>query len=105
MLACFHCNLIHSTSFEMARRTQKVGITGKYGTRYGRAARKQLLTIEVQQRTLYTCPFCAKDRVQRNACGIWKCKACDKVMAGGAYTLTTQAGNNIRSTVRRIRNM
>ena len=31
----------------MARRTQKVGITGKYGTRYGRAARKQLLTIEV----------------------------------------------------------
>lgn len=89
----------------MARRTKKVGITGKYGTRYGRAARKQLLTIEVQQRKLYNCPFCAKDKVQRQACGIWKCKACDKVMAGGAYTLTTQPGNAIKQTVKRIHNL
>ncbi|CAL5990620.1 Ribosomal_protein L37a [Hexamita inflata] len=89
----------------MARRTQKVGITGKYGTRYGRAARKQLLTIEVQQRANYTCPFCAKDKVTRDACGIWNCASCKKQMAGGAYQLTTQAGNNIKATVRRIRNM
>lgn len=89
----------------MARHTKKVGITGKYGTRYGRAARKQLLTIEVQQRARYTCPFCAKDKVTRDACGIWTCRCCKKQMAGAAYTLTSQAGNSVKATVRRIRQM
>lgn len=103
--AMFSVSNNHTTSFEMARHTKKVGITGKYGTRYGRAARKQLLTIEVQQRARYTCPFCAKDKVTRDACGIWTCRCCKKQMAGAAYTLTSQAGNSIKATVRRIRQM
>ena len=33
----------------MGKRTQKVGITGKYGTRYGASLRKIVRKIEVQQ--------------------------------------------------------
>ncbi|TNJ29282.1 Ribosomal protein L37a [Giardia muris] len=89
----------------MARRTKKVGLTGKYGTRYGRAARKQLLKIERNQKAKYTCPFCAKDKVRRSACGIWKCRACEKTIAGGAYTLHTEPANTARATIRRLRDI
>lgn len=34
----------------MAKRTKKVGVTGKYGTRYGYALRKIVKKIELQQR-------------------------------------------------------
>ena len=44
----------------MERRTVKVGITGKYGTRYGAKLRKQVKAIEIIQRTKYPCPFCGK---------------------------------------------
>ena len=44
----------------MERRTVKVGITGKYGTRYGAKLRKQVKAIEIIQRTHYACPFCGK---------------------------------------------
>ena len=44
----------------MERRTVKVGITGKYGTRYGAKLRKQVKQIEIIQRTKYVCPFCGK---------------------------------------------
>ncbi|KAH0575718.1 Ribosomal protein L37a [Spironucleus salmonicida] len=86
----------------MARRTKKVGIVGKYGVRYGRAARKQLKVIETAQRQLYTCPFCAKDQVKRQACGIWNCRSCNKTIAGGAYSFTTSTGAAVRGAIRRI---
>lgn len=44
----------------MERRTQKVGITGKYGTRYGAKLRKQAKAIEILSKTKYVCPFCGK---------------------------------------------
>ena len=44
----------------MAKRTQKVGITRKFGTRYGAALRKIIKKIEVQQHAKYICPFCGK---------------------------------------------
>ena len=50
----------------MERRTAKVGITGKYGTRYGAKLRKQVKAIEILQRTKYTCPFCGKVRTNFN---------------------------------------
>ena len=34
----------------MSKRTKKVGITGKYGTRYGASLRKQVKKIEVRRR-------------------------------------------------------
>ena len=44
----------------MAKRTRKVGVTGKYGTRYGGAIRKIVKKFELQQRAKYVCPACGK---------------------------------------------
>ncbi len=44
----------------MARHTKKVGVVGKYGTRYGASLRKVAKKIEISQRAKYTCVFCGK---------------------------------------------
>ena len=72
-----------------SQRTKKAGITGKYGNRYGASLRKQVKKMEISQHSKYTCVFCGKDSVKRTNVGIWKCAACKKVMAGGAYILAT----------------
>eukprot|EP00540_Astrosyne_radiata_P005718 CAMPEP_0116842924 /NCGR_PEP_ID=MMETSP0418-20121206/11794_1 /TAXON_ID=1158023 /ORGANISM="Astrosyne radiata, Strain 13vi08-1A" /LENGTH=94 /DNA_ID=CAMNT_0004473603 /DNA_START=346 /DNA_END=630 /DNA_ORIENTATION=- len=89
----------------MGKRTKKVGITGKYGTRYGSTLRKNLRKIEISQHSTYRCAFCGKDSVRRTCAGIWECRACRKVVAGGAYTLSTAAAVTVRSTIGRLRKM
>ncbi|KAI0104960.1 ribosomal protein L37ae [Nemania sp. FL0031] len=89
----------------MAKRTAKVGITGKYGTRYGASLRKQAKRFEITQHSRYGCPFCGRTSVRRAAVGIWKCKGCSKTLAGGAYTLATPAATAMRSTLRRLREL
>ena len=44
----------------MTKRTKKVGVTGKYGTRYGGAIRKIVKKFELQQHAKYQCPPCGK---------------------------------------------
>lgn len=46
----------------MGRHTKKVGVVGKYGTRYGASLRKQVKKIEISQHAKYTCMFCGKVR-------------------------------------------
>mmetsp|Transcript_18128 Transcript_18128/g.22853 ORF Transcript_18128/g.22853 Transcript_18128/m.22853 type:complete len:95 (+) Transcript_18128:81-365(+) len=87
----------------MGRRTKKVGITGKYGTRYGSSLRKNIKKIEVSQHAKYTCSFCGKDTVKRHSAGIWNCGSCRKIMAGGAYNLNTAAAATVRSSIARLR--
>lgn len=43
-----------------AKRTRKVGIVGKYGTRYGASLRKMVKKMEITQHAKYTCTFCGK---------------------------------------------
>merc|ERR1712130_531719 len=64
---------------------KKVGITGKYGTRYGASLRKTVKKMEISQHSKYTCTFCGKDKMKRLATGIWKCsdKNCRIQEAGG----------------------
>merc|ERR1712130_784347 len=93
---------LSQTSITMGR-TKKVGVTGKYGTRYGASLRKQIKKVEITQHSRYTCPFCGKDSVKRTAVGIWNCKGCGKTQAGGAWVLNTTAAATVRSTVRRLR--
>ncbi|THY21085.1 hypothetical protein D6D00_07447 [Aureobasidium pullulans] len=88
---------------KMTKRTKKVGITGKYGTRYGASLRKQVKKMEVTQHARYTCTFCGKVTVKRHSVGIWDCKSCKKTVAGGAYTVSTPAAAATRSTIRRLR--
>lgn len=37
--------------------------------------------------------------MKRQAVGIWKCKACAKTVAGGAWTVTTTAAATVRRCV------
>uniref|UniRef100_A0A8C0L6C9 Ribosomal protein L37a n=1 Tax=Canis lupus dingo TaxID=286419 RepID=A0A8C0L6C9_CANLU len=46
----------------MAKCTKKVGIVGKYGTRYGASLRKMVKKIEISQHAKYTCSFCERER-------------------------------------------
>jgi len=68
-----------------AKRTKKVGVVGKYGTRYGASLRKMAKKLEITQHATYTCAFCGKDAVKRKAVGIWSCGSCRKTVAGGAW--------------------
>ncbi|KAM7301508.1 60S ribosomal protein L37a [Ixodes scapularis] len=88
---------------EMAKRTKKVGIVGKYGTRYGASLRKMAKKIEITQHAKYTCTFCGKETMKRTCVGIWKCRSCAKTVAGGAYVYSTTAAATVRSSVRRLR--
>ena len=40
-----------------------------------------------------------QDTVKRQAVGIWKCSACKKVIAGGAWTVSTTAAATVRRCV------
>ncbi|CAG8463641.1 231_t:CDS:2 [Dentiscutata erythropus] len=59
--------------------------------------------MEITQHSKYTCTFCGKETVKRKAVGIWKCRACNKIVAGGAWTVSTTTAATVRSTVRRLR--
>ncbi len=43
--------------------------------------------------------------MKRSCVGIWKCKACKKTVAGGAWVFSTTAAAAVRSAVRRLRDM
>jgi len=87
----------------MAKRTKKVGIVGKYGTRYGASLRKTVKKMEVSQHSKYTCSFCGKEAMKRTCVGIWKCTKCSKIIAGGAYTYSTTQASVVRATIRRLK--
>jgi large subunit ribosomal protein L37Ae len=69
----------------MTRGTVKVGSAGRFATRYGVKTRTQIAAIEKKQKALHPCPRCGQLRVKRLGTGIWKCRRCLCVFAGGAY--------------------
>nr|AGE95905.1 60S ribosomal protein l37a [Encephalitozoon cuniculi] len=73
-------------------RTKKVGIAGSFGARYGSTLRKRMKAVLETQRAKYICEACGKKTVKREAVGIWKCRSCRRVFAGGSYAKTTPAG-------------
>ena len=89
----------------MAKRTKKVGICGKYGTRYGATLRKVVKKFEISQHATYVSPFCGKNSIKRSAVGIWKCKKTGKKIAGGAYQLSTSAAVTAKATITRLRRL
>ncbi|GMM52575.1 ribosomal 60S subunit protein L43B [Starmerella bacillaris] len=89
----------------MARRTKKVGISGRYGVRYGASLRRQARKIEQLAHTRYEDPFSGKKNVRRVATGIWYCPSSGKTVAGGAYSMSTSAAVTARSTIRRLREL
>ncbi|ELQ75473.1 60S ribosomal protein L37 [Trachipleistophora hominis] len=85
----------------MSKRIKKVGITGKFGVRYGSSLRKRAKICMDQKKKKYECPFCGKSNVRWQAIGLWKCKSCEKVMSGGGYTFETPLHCTIKQTLSR----
>ncbi|MEM0159754.1 MAG: hypothetical protein QW046_03000 [Candidatus Micrarchaeaceae archaeon] len=60
--------------------------------RYGVNIRKRYMSVLKQKRARYVCDICGKAAVRRVGMGIWKCRHCGTLFAGGAYTFKTPAG-------------
>ncbi|XP_030742585.1 60S ribosomal protein L37a-like [Echinops telfairi] len=73
---------------QLAKRTKKVGIMGKYGTYYGASLWKMVRKIEISQHAKYTCSFCGKTQMKSRAVGIRHCGSCLRTVAGCPYTTT-----------------
>merc|ERR1712142_570931 len=86
----------------MAKRTKKVGIVGKYGTRYGASLRKLIKKMEISQHKKYTGPS-GKDDLKRMAVGIWHCKSLNIKIAGGAWVPETTTATTVKYGIRRLR--
>jgi large subunit ribosomal protein L37Ae len=86
----------------MSRGTQKLGITGKYGTRYGATLRKRMKSIEESQHRKYVCQACGKLSVKRTCVGIWKCRSCKQKFAGAAYSTVSVAGQTFNALIKTL---
>lgn len=69
----------------MYSHTKKVGSLGRYGPRIGRKIRDEVKKVEDESKRSRGCPQCGKPKLKRKAAGVWGCKACSYVFAGGAY--------------------
>lgn len=73
--------------------TKKVGITGRYGARYGSTLRKRARLILEKMKGDIKCPKCeTKGSIRRISTGIWHCKKCNARFTGGAYNIETPRG-------------
>ena len=74
----------------------------KYSIRYGASLRKRSAEIKREKSALYRCGLCGKTAVKRISTSIWRCRHCGTTYAGGAYSMTTQAGENAKRTIEGI---
>lgn len=74
----------------------------KASIRYGARIRKRYKKIKQEKTARYACEMCGKLAVKRTGTGIWTCRHCGTTYAGGAYSMTTPAG---QSAKRFIENM
>jgi len=76
----------------MSRRTKKVKSVGRFGPRYGVRIRRRILEVEVEQKKKHQCPRCSAYTVKRRSTGVWACRHCGLVFAGGAYRPVVTSG-------------
>lgn len=74
------------------KRMKKIGPTRGFGARYGATVRKRYIAAVSGLKKAHNCPQCGSTSVRRQSVGIWKCRKCDTVFTGGAYTPTTKLG-------------
>lgn len=60
----------------------------RYGARYGRRTRANVVKVEKKQRKKQKCPFCEKLGAKRVSKGIWECSKCGKKFASETYYLS-----------------
>lgn len=79
--------------------TKKVSSTGRFGARYGVTIKKRVLKIEQKQKQKHVCPSCGFAKVKRKSRGIFECRKCSHVFAGGAFLPQTLSGGIIKKMV------
>lgn len=84
----------------MPERRRRTGSSGRFGSRYGRVARRRVSEIEAEMRGPHVCPDCGAERVERTDAGIWTCSRCDYTFTGGAYRPQTPGGRTVRRSIR-----
>ncbi|MBU0953576.1 MAG: 50S ribosomal protein L37ae [Nanoarchaeota archaeon] len=67
-------------------RTKKVGVAGTYGSRYGKTMRDRIKRVHAVRHAPHRCSRCLKQRIVRDAPGIWRCTVCSLKFAGKAHT-------------------
>ncbi len=67
----------------------------KYNVRYGVSLRNRYESVKADKRKRYKCDICGKEAVKRRSNGIWECRSCQSIFAGGAYTPRTSAGETV----------
>lgn len=70
--------------------------------RYGASIRKRVADVKQKKQARYQCEACGKLSVKRRGTGIWECRHCGAVFAGGAYSMTTPEGQVARRLIERI---
>ncbi|MDR2624579.1 MAG: 50S ribosomal protein L37Ae [Methanobrevibacter sp.] len=83
-------------------RTKKVGITGRFGARYGRKAKRSVKLIEENMKKKHVCPRCDRPYVKRVSAGIWKCRKCGVTFTGGAYVPVTPMGKSASHNIKKV---
>jgi large subunit ribosomal protein L37Ae len=83
-------------------RTKKVGITGRFGARYGRKAKRSVKIIEENMKKKHVCPRCDRPYVKRVSAGIWKCKKCGVTFTGGAFVPLTPMAKTASRNIKRV---
>jgi large subunit ribosomal protein L37Ae len=83
----------------MAKRTKKVGPTGRFGPRYGVRSRVRWRDVETRQKQWHTCPHCGHAKVKRLSTAIWECRKCASKFTGGAYTPRTAAALGVDKSI------
>ena len=73
------------------------------GVRGGRSVKIRMQKIQKKKKERYLCPRCEKMSVKRVETGIWRCRSCGIVFAGGAYSPTTPVGKVAARIVSDIR--
>ncbi|MCL5786937.1 MAG: 50S ribosomal protein L37ae [Candidatus Marsarchaeota archaeon] len=71
--------------------------------RYGVVLRKRKASVQADKSARYACEVCGRTAVKRQGNAIWKCRHCNAVFAGGAYTLKTPSGENAIHILQRIK--
>ena len=84
----------------MAKRTKKVGPSGRLSARYGVRARTKIRNVEIQQKRKHICPNCSHISVRRVSTSIWECRKCGNKFAGGAYIPKTDSGITLDKILR-----
>ena len=83
----------------MAKRTKKVGSTGRFGARYGVRSRVLWREVETRLKGKHTCPTCGHPKVVRTSTSIWECRKCGLKFTGGSYVPKTNAAMGVEKSI------